>query len=127
MMRLLATAVIALIANAIALIVGAWVLPDMSLTTLAFVIAVVIFTVVSVVIDPLIRQVSMTKAPVLLGSSALVSTLVALIVTALISDGLQISGIGTWILATVIVWAVSVIARLLLPMLIFKKTLAARK
>lgn len=127
MMRLLATAVIALIANAIALIVGAWVLPDMSLTTLAFVIAVVIFTVVSVVIDPLIRQVSMTKAPVLLGSSALVSTLVALVVTALISDGLQISGIGTWILATVIVWAVSVIARMLLPMIIFKKTLAARK
>jgi uncharacterized membrane protein YvlD (DUF360 family) len=125
-MRLLATAVVALIANAIALLVGAWVLPDMSLTAVAFLIAVVIFTVVAVVIDPLIRQVSMTKAPVLLGSSALVSTLVALIVTALISDGLQISGIGTWILATVIVWAVSVIARLVLPLAIFKKTLAAR-
>ncbi|MBH0122700.1 phage holin family protein [Rhodococcus sp. NPDC003382] len=127
MMRLLATAVVALIANAIALIVGAWVLPDMSLTPVAFLIAVVIFTVVAVVIDPLIRQVSVTKAPVLLGSSALVSTLVALIVTALVSDGLKISGITTWVLATVIVWAVSVIARLLLPMVIFRKTLAARK
>lgn len=127
MMRLLATAVVALIANAIALIVGAWVLTDMSLTPVAFLIAVVIFTVVAVVIDPLIRQVSVTKAPVLLGSSALVSTLVALIVTALISDGLKISGIGTWILATVIVWAVSVIARLVLPLVIFRKTLAARK
>ncbi|WP_068154802.1 phage holin family protein [Rhodococcus phenolicus] len=127
MMRLLATAVVALIANAIALLVGAWVLTDMSLTPVAFLIAVVIFTVVAVVIDPLIRQVSMTKAPVLIGSSALVSTLVALIVTALISDGLQISGIGTWILATVIVWAVSVIARLVLPLVIFRKTLAARK
>ncbi|WP_420752899.1 phage holin family protein [Rhodococcus sp. O3] len=127
MMRLLATAVVALIANAIALIVGAWVLPDMSLTAIAFLIAVVIFTVVAVVIDPLIRQISMTKAPVLLGSSALVSTLVALIVTALVSDGLKISGITTWILATVIVWAVSMIVRLLLPMIVFKKTLAARK
>ena len=127
MMRLLATAVVALIANAIALIVGAWVLPDMSLTAIAFLIAVVIFTVVAVVIDPLIRQISMTKAPVLLGSSALVSTLVALIVTALVSDGLKISGITTWILATVIVWAVSMIVRLLLPMIVFKKTRAARK
>lgn len=126
MMRLLATAVVALIANAIALIVGAWVLPGMSLSWVAFVIAVAIFTVVAVVIDPLIRQVSVTKAPVLIGSSALVSTLVALIVTSLVSSGLRISGISTWILATVIVWAVSVIARMILPMLVFKKTLAAR-
>ncbi|NLV78823.1 MAG: phage holin family protein [Rhodococcus sp.] len=127
MMRLLATATVALIANAIALLVGAWVLPDMSVSALAFVIAVVLYTAVAVIIDPLIRQIAMTKTPVLLGSSALVSTLVALIVTSLLSSGLSIRGVTTWILATVIVWAVSVIVRLVLPMFVFKKTLAARK
>lgn len=127
MMRLLATAVVALIANAIALLVGAWVLPDMSVTALAFVIAVVVYTVVAVVIDPLIRQIAATRTPVLLGSSALISTLIALIVTSLVSSGLSIRGFTTWILATVIVWIVSLVVRMLLPMFVFKKTLAARK
>lgn len=127
MIRLLATAVVAMIANAIAFLVAAWILPGMSLSALAFVIAVAIFTGVTVLVDPLIRQIAMTKTPVLLGSTALVSTLVALTVTSLLSDGLRISGISTWILATVIVWAVAVLARLLLPLVVFKKTLAAKK
>ncbi|MFD6895816.1 phage holin family protein [Rhodococcus sp. NPDC060086] len=126
MIRLLASTVVALIANAIALIVGAWVLPGMTLSSFAFVIAVVIFTVATILLDPLIRQVAMTKTPVLIGSSALISTLLALIVTAIVSDGLRIEGITTWILATVIVWAVALIARLLLPFIVFKKTLAKR-
>lgn len=99
----------------------------MSLSSFAFVIAVVIFTVSVILIDPLLRQVAMTKTPVLIGSSALISTLIALIVTALVSNGLRIDGITTWILATVIVWAVALVARLLLPYIVFKKTLAKRR
>ena len=44
MIRLVATGVIALLANAIALVVGALVLEDMSLDGLSFVIAVLIYT-----------------------------------------------------------------------------------
>ena len=40
----------------------------------------------------------------MLGVVALVSTYVVLLVTDLVSDGLQIEGVTTWILATLIVW-----------------------
>jgi hypothetical protein len=38
-----------------------------------------------------------------LGGVALVATLVSLVVTTLVTDGLEISGVGAWIAATVIV------------------------
>ena len=41
----------------------------------------------------------------------------SLVLTALISDGLTIDGIGTWILATVIVWLTTMIAGVVLPRL----------
>jgi hypothetical protein len=48
-------------------------------------------------------------------------------VTTLVTDSLSIDGLGTWVLATVIVWVVSLVAHLLLPFVIFKKTLARAK
>jgi uncharacterized membrane protein YvlD (DUF360 family) len=58
---------------------------------------------------------------------ALIATLVALIVTDLISDGLNISGVGTWIAATVIVWLASLLAGFILPFLGLKKYLEERR
>lgn len=127
MIRLIATGVIALVANAIALVVAAQLLDDMSLDSLSFVIAAAIYTGIAVLAEPLIRQMAFKSAPALLGSSALVATLVSLIITAVIADGLEINGLTTWVLATVIVWAVALAARLLLPLVIFKKTLAAAR
>lgn len=126
MIRLAATAVIAVIANAIGLVIGAQILPDMALDVSGFLIAVLIFTAASVLVEPLTRQVALTKAPALLGSTALVATVLSLVVTALLSDGLRISGLTTWILATIIVWIVALAARMLLPMVMFKKVLARR-
>jgi hypothetical protein len=36
-------------------------------------------------------------------------------------NGLRISGLGAWIGATVVVWLVSALATMLLPMLLIKK------
>ncbi len=124
MMRTLAAAVVGLIANSIALIVGAIVLDKMTLNGLGFVVAVVVFTGTGLLVEPLIRQSAMRRNQALLGSTALIATLVALIVTVIFTDGLQISGGLTWIMATVIVWLVALGARLLLPLLIFKRVLA---
>jgi uncharacterized membrane protein YvlD (DUF360 family) len=123
MIRLVATAVVSLLADAIALVVAAQVLDDMSLDAAGFTIALVLFAVTGLLVEPLLRQIAVRNAPALLGSSALVATLVSLVVTALVTDGLQISGAVTWVLATVLVWAVALAARLLLPLLIFKKIL----
>ena len=127
MVRLVAVAVVSLVANAVGLVVAALLLDDMALDAVAFVIAVLIFTGVAVLIEPLIRQMALKSAPALLGSSALVATLISLVVTAAISDGLSISGLGTWVLATVIVWAVALAARLLLPLIVFKEVLSNRR
>lgn len=127
MVRLVATAIVALLADAIALIVTAQVLDDMALDAGGFVTAVVLFALVSLLIEPLVRQMALRSAPALLGSTALVATLVSLVVTAVVGDGLRISGAVTWALASVIVWLVGLAARLLLPLVIFKKALAARR
>lgn len=124
MVRLLASATLTLIANGVALVVAALVLPGMALEVVGFLIAVALFTLTAVLIEPFLRQLALSRAPAILGSSALIATLVSLVVTAVVSDSLRISGATNWVLATVIVWAVALAARLLLPMVLFKKVLA---
>jgi len=124
LIRLLAVGVVALVANAVALLVGAIVLPNMTLNASGYLTAVLLFTLIAVLIEPLIRQSAMRSSPALLGSSSLVATLVSLILTAIIGDGLSISGLVTWVLATVVVWLVALGTRLLLPLIIFKRVLS---
>ena len=126
MIRLVALGVIALVANAVAILVTAWALDDVGLDAVGFVLEVAIFTGVMLLIEPFLKKLALTHARVLLGSTALIATLIALVVTVALTDGLTISGAGTWVLATVLVWAIALVARLLLPLVIFKRTLARR-
>jgi hypothetical protein len=74
-----------------------------------------------------VRQVALRNATALLGSSALIATLVSLVVTVIVSDGLRISGAVTWVLATVLVWVIALVTRLLLPVVIFKRLLSGAR
>ncbi len=121
MIRLLIRIGLSLLGNALGLWVASLILDDMSVSGTAFVLAVVIFTVLTVVIQPLITKMAMQNAPALQGSSALVTTFVALLITELVSDGLSITGLSTWIFATVIVWFFTMIAAWLLPLFILKE------
>ena len=94
---------------------------SVSISGTAFIIAVVIFTVLEVIIQPLVTKMALKNAEALQGSSALITTLIALLITALVSDGLSIDGIGDWVLATVIVWLVTLLAGVLLPMFFLKE------
>jgi putative membrane protein len=120
LIRLLISAVLYLVANAIGLLVANALLDDVSIEAAAFVIAVVIFTVVEVVIQPLITQIAMRHSRALLGSSALIATLIGLVVTTLVTDGMSIDGAVTWVLATVTVWAAALVAGLILPAIFVK-------
>lgn len=120
MIRLLINVGITLLANAVGLGVAAYVLDDMTVTTSAFVIAVVIFTVVYALAQPMLTQMAISAAPALRGGVALVATLLGLIITTLLTDELSISGIETWIAATVIVWLASLIGALLLPLVFLR-------
>jgi putative membrane protein len=119
--RLLIATAIRLLANAVGLMVAAYVLEDMTISGTAFLTAVVIFTIVEVLIDPLLTRVALTQVHALRGSVALLTTFVGLIVTAWISDGLSIKGASTWLFATIIVWVAALIAGLILPIFMVKK------
>ena len=123
MIRHVAVAVVALLANAIALIVIAWLLDGMTLEVRGLLIEVAIFTCVMVLIEALVRRLTPIQGGAFLGGSALLSTVIALVVTTLVTDGLQLSGASTWFLAIVLMWGFPVIVRLILPHLIFKQTL----
>jgi len=124
--RLLVRTLIALAGNAIGLIVAAAVLDGVDLDATSFLVAVVIFTVVFALIQPFLAVQLRRAGSAALGGVALIATLVSLIVTDLLT-GFSISGIGTWIAATVIVWVVSLLAVFILPFLGLKKYLEERR
>lgn len=120
MIRLIVSFIIQIASNALGLIVAAAILDKMEITGAAFVVAVVIFTLVYALAQPFLTQLALSKASALRGGVALVATLVALIITEWVSDGLHISGTATWIEATVIVWVVSLLGVLILPLIFVK-------
>jgi len=127
MIRLLVSAVIYLVANAIGLLVANALLDDMSVDGSAFVIAVLIFTGVEVLVQPLITQIAVKNVNALVGSSALIATLIGLIVTVAVSDGLDISGLSTWVLATIIVWAAALLAGFILRAIFVKRAVGGAR
>jgi uncharacterized membrane protein YvlD (DUF360 family) len=129
MIRLLISFVIQLAANALGFIVAAYFLKDFNVSTTGFVVAVLVFTVVYALAQPFLTQLAISKASALRGGVALVATLVGLIITDLIVDSsdFSISGAGTWIEATVIVWIVSLLGVLILPLIFVKKKVQERR
>jgi hypothetical protein len=126
MLRLIASIVLELLANAIGLATAYWILrPDFTINVWGFLIVVGIFSVVRFVLAPLMMKLSMRYARALMGGCALVTIFLALLITSLVSSHLTITGTITWVYATLIVWLFGMVANLLLPLIIFKKTLAA--
>jgi hypothetical protein len=104
-------------------------LDDMSMNAAGFLIDVVIFTIVVALLTPFLES-SFRRGragSAALGGVALIATLIALVVADVISDGLRISGVGTCVLATVIVWAAALIAAFILPFLGLKRFLNERR
>jgi len=122
MIRALISGLIKLLANTVGLIVAGVVLSGVSLSGVSFIVAVVLFTAIEVVAEPLLRQISERSAPALAGGVALISTFIGLVLTTVLTNGLRISGAGTWLLATLIVWVAALVAGLILPLFVLKRT-----
>jgi uncharacterized membrane protein YvlD (DUF360 family) len=125
--RLIVRTLVALVANAVGLIVAAAVLDGMHMNVSGFLLAVVIFTVVFALMQPFLAAQFRRSRSAALGGVALIATFIALVVTDLLSDGFTINGVGTWIAATVIVWVASLLAAFILPFLGLKKYLENRR
>jgi hypothetical protein len=120
MIRLLISTAIHLGANFVGLLVADLVLDDFSIQWEAYIFAVALFTLVEVIAGPLVTKMAIKSVPALRGGIALVTTLIGLIVTDLIFDGVSISGAGTWVAATVIVWLGGLLAALILPLIFLR-------
>lgn len=127
MIRFLISAAIFLASAALGLLVADAVLDDLSLSATSFVVVVAVFAALQSVLQPFVAKMARQYAPPLLGGIGLVTTFVALLVTSLVNDGLQISGLDTWIFASLIVWIVTMLATLLLPLIFVKNRVANRR
>ncbi len=121
MIRFLLRTAIFLGSSAIGLLVAAWLVPGFTVRPAGFITAVVIFTVAQAILSPFFLKMASRYASAFLGGVGLVSTLAALILASIFTRGLSITGIGSWVGATVVVWLVTALATVLLPLVVFKK------
>jgi uncharacterized membrane protein YvlD (DUF360 family) len=100
--------VLAVIANAVSLLIAAALLDGVRVEASGFVFAVIIFSIASLVLTPIVTWIVIRRARALIGVVALINTFVVLLITDLLSDGFSIEGTLDWILAVVIVWVANV-------------------
>ena len=127
MLRFLASTVITLAANAIGLLVAAVALSGFEVNAVGFIVSVGLFTLVEVLFEPFIISMALRYVPALRGGIALVTTVVGLLAVVTFTDGIQIDGFTTWLFAPLIIWLTVVVATLVLPLVMFKKTLSKVK
>lgn len=118
MIRFLIRTAVFLVSTAIALVVAMLVLDNMTIDASGFIAVVVIVAVLQAVLAPFIAKSTARNAPALLGAAGLISTFIALVVADFVVGGLTIDGASTWLFATLIVWLVTMIASVLLPVIL---------
>jgi hypothetical protein len=106
-MRFIIGWLLGLAGNAIGLILAALILPDdmftIELFSLSFFWAVLIFAILSAFFTWMVLKFLLRNAGSIVALTGLISTFLALFLTSIISDGLDISGWG-WVWGTLIVW-----------------------
>lgn len=127
MIRLLARITLQILASAVGLLIASALLDGFQITSIGFVVSVFVFVVAGFILEPLLFKLSLQYLPALRGGIALVTTLASLIITTIFTEGLSITGLQTWILAPLIVWLCVLLASVILPLFLFKKTLQAAK
>jgi uncharacterized membrane protein YvlD (DUF360 family) len=128
MIRFLVRAAIFLASAAVGLFVANAVLEDMTIDSVtSFLWVVVIFAVLQSLFAPFLTKATAKNASALLGAVGLISTFLALLIAATVSDGLTIDGASTWLLASLIVWLVTMLATLLIPVILVKMGVEAAR
>jgi len=118
MMRLLLRVAVFLGSAAIGLVAAAFVVKNVHVSVWGFISAVVIFAVAQALLTPLVEKLAKRYASAFVGGIGLVSTLLALVLASVLTHGLSISGLVSWVAATVVVWLVTALATVVLGKLI---------
>lgn len=120
-MRFLTSLVIYLVTAALALWLTSVIIDGFDVTLQGLIIAAVIFAVLQAILAPFIFNMARKYASFLLGGVGLVSTFLALLITSLVTDSLEISGISAWVIGTLIVWLITAIGGWVLGLIFLKK------
>jgi hypothetical protein len=106
---------ILLVANAIGLIVASIFLRGVEINVTGFLVALIIFTVAAALLTPFFRKQLEQRNSAAVGGVALIATLVSLVITVIVSNGLEVHGVGGWLGGTVIIWVASLAVAFILP------------
>lgn len=110
MPRFLLGWVLSLAANAIALLLASLLISGFSITSAwGFIFAVIAFGILNAIAGWGVGRGLRGRLDRLMPAAGIFSTFLALLLTTWLSGGLAIDGIGTWIIATVFIWLVSMI------------------
>ena len=97
------------------LLVAVWVVPGVSVSASGFVVAVVLFSAAQATLSLLILRLPRAYASLLLGGTGLALTLVALSLAAVITQGVALRSVESWVAATIVVWLITTIGAIVLP------------
>jgi hypothetical protein len=109
------------IANAVGLLLAAFLLAGFKIDAMSFVVVLLVFTGVMVLTSPLVTKIAVTSMPQIRGSISLVSAFIGLKVTEWLMPGFDIGGLSNRLAATLLVWLGSLVAEILLPIYVFKQ------
>ena len=110
---------------AVGLLVAAWVVPGVSVTLPAFLVAVVVFSVGQALTSLVLLKLPHDYASLLLGGAGLALTVLGLAAAAALTQGLSIDGFASWLATTLVVWLVTTIGAICLPATLARKPVGA--
>jgi hypothetical protein len=119
--RIIARIAVGLVTSAIALAVAWLLLDDFDMDIVAFPVVVVIFTVVGAFTHPVIEAMIEKNVQLLASFVGLVVAFLTLLITDVISSDLSISGVTTWVLASLIVWCGGILADIIVGRWLFRR------
>src|SRR6478735_3469683 len=106
---------------ALGLWVASMLVEGFNLTASGFIVAVLVFGILQSILSPWILTMTRRYANALTGGVGLISTFIGLWAATLVGDGLTIDGAQAWLLGGVVVWLVTMLGTLLLPLVLVKK------
>jgi hypothetical protein len=118
--QILLRAFVLLASWAIGLLAAASIVPRVSLSVPGFIVAVLAFAVTQAILSLSILKLPHQYASLLLGGAGLALTIVALMLASVLTHGLTIDGMASWLATTVVVWLVTTIGAITLPELLIR-------
>lgn len=106
--------------SAIAIILAALILPRFSLHFGGLLAAVVVFTIAQSLLEGFVSKLVTKYTPAFAGLASLVSTWLALIIASMPFGGIRIHGFFTWIIAALVIWAITGLCAVLVPKYVLK-------